>query len=67
MEDYTNRELYLLLESIKLKMDEVCDQVKKTNGRVKSLELWRALIIGGFSVITLVILPYLFIIIKSAQ
>jgi Flp pilus assembly protein TadB len=54
----TDQEQTELLISIREKMkyfsdrqDEVLEQVKKTNGRVSSLEKWRAYLVGGGIVI----------------
>jgi len=66
MEEYTNRELGLLLKSLHEKMDEgfrgVHARQDRTNGnvcrndkRIKSLENWRWYIVGGGSAILLVI------------
>ena len=65
MEEYTNRELGLLLKEIKthlvgfsetnkIEHKDMCDHVIRTNGRVKSLEIWRSFIVGGLSIVTLV-------------
>jgi len=69
MDEYTNRELGILLKEIKTHLIGFSDTNKKeheaiekhvikTNGRVKSLELWRSFILGGMGVIIFVI-PYI--------
>ena len=68
MEDYTNRELGIMLKEIKNHLISFSDtnkeehkdltsHIKNTNGRVKSLEMWRSFILGGLGVIGLV-LPF---------
>jgi hypothetical protein len=37
--------------------DEIKAYQQYTNGRVKSLEIWRSFILGGLSIITLLVLP----------
>jgi hypothetical protein len=39
--------------------NKVLDHVEKTNGRISKLELWRMYIMGGMSVIILMIVPIL--------
>jgi len=36
---------------------DMISEAKKTNSRIKKLELWRSALLGGFVVITLFILP----------
>lgn len=47
------------------KVDLVHQEVKKTNGRVKSLELWKAGLAGATAVLTLLVVPVLIYLIKS--
>lgn len=63
-DDYSNREIDLLLKDIRDILTMVHEQVKKTNGRVTGLEVrmscqeeWRNRIIGAVAVITVVIVP----------
>lgn len=70
--DYSKREIDLLIENVKQHINDTIttplarieEQTTKTNGRVTALENWRNYIAGCVVVITLVILPYLFILIK---
>jgi hypothetical protein len=39
-------------------------QTRKTNGRVSSLESWRAYITGAIAVITVIILPLVFMVVS---
>lgn len=64
MEDYTTRELGILLENLHGKMDdqkgvlvEISNQVKKTNGRVTCLERWQSAIKGGLIIVSLILVP----------
>lgn len=36
---------------------EIKEQVKKTNGRVARLEIWRSFVLGGLSVIAMLLIP----------
>lgn len=54
MEDYTNRELGIILEELKEYTLEIKKQVITTNGRVKNLELWRMFLIGAWAVLSLI-------------
>lgn len=55
----TNGELAILLTGVKATVDDIKTQVVQTNGRVKSLELWKAFLLGAWAVITLLV-PILF-------
>ena len=73
---YTNRELENFFTELHEKIDKnasdqkerdtrIETQVKATNGRVKSLELWRAFLAGGLAILTLLVLPLLFIVLQK--
>lgn len=53
-----------VLAEIKEDGKETKAQAKLTNGRVGALENWRWFISGGLAIITIIILPLLFIFIK---
>jgi ribosomal 50S subunit-associated protein YjgA (DUF615 family) len=53
------------LDYVKEKIDEVHDQQVKTNGRVTALESWRDRIIGGITILTILILPVLISVINT--
>ena len=40
-------------------LEEIKEQIKISNGRLKNLELWRSFMIGGISVLTLLVVPIL--------
>ena len=44
---------------------EILANVRETNGRVKSLELWKSYIVGGLTVISIMVVPILIYIIKQ--
>jgi hypothetical protein len=48
------------MERIDEKLDAISKQVATTNGRVKRLELWKSFIGGGLAMVSLVILPLMF-------
>jgi hypothetical protein len=43
------------LNAIQAQEERILSQVKATNGRVTSLEIWRAYLIGGLIVLTTII------------
>lgn len=55
--NYTKRELDTHFEEVKDHLREIKIQVMKTNGRVSKLEIWRAILIGGGSVIIMTVIP----------
>ena len=63
-EDYSKREIDEFMKDIRETLAEILAQTKKTNGRVSSLEVWRGFMTGGLAIITIVILPVIFILIK---
>lgn len=58
-EPYTNRELDMVFEEIRAKLDEIHEQTKQTNGRVSNLEKWQSFIKGGLAVLTMLVVPIL--------
>lgn len=58
------REQFCLMRNTYTEVIETKEHVKKTNGRVRSLELWRNLIIGGLIVISAVLVPIFLDLIK---
>lgn len=75
MEEFTNRELYLMLKGVKDAVENgfkgVHDRQDKTNGRIgkaeediKSLIGWRKYISGGLSILAICFLPIVFIVVK---
>ena len=60
MTEYSTETLHALIKDIKLDTAEIKEQVKKTNGRVNKLEVWRGFITGGLAIIGLIIIPIIF-------
>lgn len=54
---YSNRELREFFGDVKNDLAEIKAQTIKTNGRVSSLENWRYAVVGGLTVITVLIVP----------
>ena len=57
--DTSHREVMSELESHAKVHTQLLEQVKITNGQVSSLQLWKAGIVGGLSILTMVLLPIL--------
>lgn len=68
-EDYTNRELGIIITNFEKTTTEsltrIETQVNRTNGRVKSLELWRMLLTGGYVVFMLLMGVFAFLLTKA--
>ena len=56
-ENYTAREINILLEPINEKLDVIFKQVTETNGRVTRLERWKSFIHGGMAILSLMVVP----------
>jgi len=54
-----------MLEPVHEKLDTIIKQVKETNGRVRCLERWRSFMSGGLAVLTVVVLPLVWYVIKG--
>lgn len=54
-EDYNTGELSILYDGIDKKLEKILIQTTSTNGRVKSLEMWRMFLLGAWAVITILI------------
>tara|TARA_R100001244_G_scaffold84885_1_gene65186 strand:+ start:273 stop:491 length:219 start_codon:yes stop_codon:yes gene_type:complete len=52
--DTIRTDMHDKLKVIHNRVDEILEQVKRTNGRVGSLETWKAQVTGGFKTILLV-------------
>ncbi len=69
---YTKSESDLQFSNLNQKIEtdtaltkEVLEHVKRTNGRVRALELWKMFIVGGLTIIAVLVLPILFIFISQ--
>lgn len=58
--EYTNRELDEKFDGLHEKLDLILAQTTKTNGRVNRLEVWRGFVTGGLAIISIIVLPILF-------
>jgi len=65
MDEYTNQSLYIMLRGVRDDVIEIKEQVKKTNGRVRALEIWRGVLVGGFSIISFIVFPLIIYIFKN--
>ena len=61
----TVRELNTHFTGIHGKLDEIHTQTKSTNGRVGKLESWRDRMLGGMTIMVLLILPLLLFVLKQ--
>lgn len=64
---YSEREIDLLFRPVHEKLDSILEQAKATNGRVRCLERWRSYITGGLAVLTAVVLPIVWFVIRGLQ
>jgi hypothetical protein len=56
---YSCREINLIIAPMKKTLEEIHEQVIKTNGRVSNLERWKSFIQGGMAFISLMVAPVL--------
>lgn len=54
-----------LKEFIGLEFKELKEKQDTTNGRVRGLEVWRGRIVGFTACLTILVLPFIFIVIRS--
>jgi len=57
VEEISNQTLHAIIKDIKLDTVEIKNQVQKTNGRVRTLEIWRGFITGGLAIIGIILIP----------
>ena len=57
--EYSNREIDEFFSEIKKQLDRIEHQTTKHNGRMSKLENWQSLLLGGWSIITFIVLPLL--------
>jgi len=62
--EYSKREIDNFMKEIHEKLDLILQQTTKTNGRVGRLEVWRGYITGGLAIISAIILPIVFSLVK---
>lgn len=63
--DANHREIRAELQQHRSAHEAIFMEQKKTNGRVKKLELWKAALIGATGVLTALVLPIVFLIAES--
>ena len=56
---YTNREIREKWHDIANSLTRIEVQTTTTNGKVRTLQLWRAGLVGAFSILTAVVVPVL--------
>ena len=56
-EKLTNQTIKHILGDIHQDIKEIKEMATKTNGRIKSLEIWRARIAGALIIISLILAP----------
>jgi len=55
----SNQTLYAILKDLKQDIGEIKIQTTKTNGKVRSLEIWRGYITGGIAILGAILIPIL--------
>lgn len=70
--EFSNGELQLMFEHIKEhnkyveeNLRSIEEQTKKTNGRVSKLEKWQSYVFGATAVLTVIIIPVVFEVVKQ--
>ena len=58
-EPFSNREIKEMFGDLCSKLDRIETQTNRTNGRVSNLEIWRGGIVGGISVLVVIVVPLL--------
>ena len=58
-EKYSNESLYIMLKGIRDDIIDIKSQVRKTNGRVRSLEIYRSFLVGAISVLSFFFIYFL--------
>lgn len=64
-DNYSKRELDYHFNEIKGTLNDIKQQVVKTNGRVNSLEKWRYIVTGGIVVLAAISAPNVGAIVKA--
>jgi len=64
---YTNREIDRLFLEIKTQLDRIESQTIKTNGRVSSLERYKAGLVMSIGIISFVVIPLVVFIFDESQ
>jgi hypothetical protein len=54
-QNYSKREIDMIIKEIHNDVKSILEQTKKTNGRVSALEVWRGYITGGIAVLGVVV------------
>lgn len=52
-QDYTNGEIGIILDEFRGYLIEIKEHVSETNGRVKSLEMWKQFLFGAWAVLSI--------------
>lgn len=63
--DYSKREIDGFLQRIDEKLDRIETQTTKTNGNVRTLQIWRAYLTGGLAILSILIVPIILIMVAE--
>lgn len=66
MSEYNHTEEQTFRTNLIATLDRIESQTIKTNGRVSKLERWQSYVLGGLSVITLMVVPIIIYILTTA-
>ena len=63
--EYSTREINLIIDPIKRKLDLIHKQVITTNGRVTGLERWKSYMQGGMTVLSIIVVPLVVYVVRG--
>mgnify|MGYP000447449881 CR=1 FL=1 len=63
--NYNTDELNVCINDIKTQLNRIEGKQDFTNGRVRKLEIWKGYLTGGLAILTVLVLPLIFLAVQS--